>query len=171
MAQPYLRCKCYDLLQLYTLLHLLCVLDDVGGVRIPYLCTPFQCMNIGELLHYLFRTLVLDLLDCFSPSWGCLEFHLICNLWILNKVLFPLNIHHWICAFDFTRILRNAQLFQELILYQPSKFFLPISAIDANGEEVPEGLREFGFYAFVAFAFNALCILACLSCKVAIFII
>ena len=32
---------------------------------------------------------------------------------------------------------------EELILYWPSKFF-PISAIDANGGEVLEGLRELG---------------------------
>ena len=31
---------------------------------------------------------------------------------------------------------------EELILYWPSKIFLPISAIDANGGEVLEGLRE-----------------------------
>ena len=40
MAQPYLWCKCYDLLLLYALLHLLRILDDFGGARIPYLCTP-----------------------------------------------------------------------------------------------------------------------------------
>ena len=33
-------------------LHLLSVLDDFGGVRVPYLCTPPLCMNIGELLHF-----------------------------------------------------------------------------------------------------------------------
>ena len=62
MAQPYLWCKCYVLLWRYAHLHLWCVLDDFGGVRIPYLCTPQLCMNIGELLHFFFRTLALDLL-------------------------------------------------------------------------------------------------------------
>ena len=37
---------------------------------------------------------------------------------------------------------------EELTLYWPSKIFLPISAIDANGGEVLEGLREFGFREF-----------------------
>ena len=39
MAQPYLWCGCNDLFEFYTLLHLLYVLDDFGGVRIPFLCT------------------------------------------------------------------------------------------------------------------------------------
>ena len=44
MAQPYLWCKCYVLCAMcyvlfYALLHLLYVLDDFGGVRIPFLCT------------------------------------------------------------------------------------------------------------------------------------
>ena len=72
LAQPYLCCKCYDLLLLYAHLHLLRVLDDFGGVRIPYLCTPIVHEHWGASL-FLFRTLVLDLLDCFSPLWRCLE--------------------------------------------------------------------------------------------------
>ena len=51
LAQPHLWCKCYDLLLHYALLHLLSVLDDFGGARMPYLCTP-MCMNNGELLRF-----------------------------------------------------------------------------------------------------------------------
>ena len=51
-------------------------------------------------------------------------------------------IRQWICAFDSTHILRNAHFMEKFILYWPSRIFLPISAIDANGGEVLEGLRE-----------------------------
>ena len=51
LAQPHRWCKCYDLLLHYALLHLLRVLDDFGGVRIPYLYTPYLCI-IGELLRF-----------------------------------------------------------------------------------------------------------------------
>jgi hypothetical protein len=42
--------------------------------------------------------------------------------------------------------MRNAHVGEELILYWPSNFFLPISAIGANGGEVLEGLREMVLY-------------------------
>ena len=37
---------------------------------------------------------------------------------------------------DSTHIMRNAHIMEELSLYWPSRFFPPISAMDANGGEV-----------------------------------
>ena len=98
---------------------------------------------------FLFRILFSDLLVCPSPLWRCLEWvHLICNLWILNIVWFPPNILHWICAFDFTHILRNSHFMEELILYWPSKFFLPFRQSMPMGEKFRgfKGIWDLCFY-------------------------
>ena len=64
--------------------------------------------------------------------------------------LIPLTIHHWICAFDFTHILRNVQLVEELILYWPSKFFFPFRQSMPMGEKF-RGFKGIWFYASVWF--------------------
>ena len=57
------------------------------------------------------------------------------NLWILNIIWFSPTIHHWIGAFDFTQILRNAHFVEELILYWPSKIFFPFRQSIPMGEK------------------------------------
>ena len=95
---------------------------------------------------FLFRTLVLDLFDCLSPLWRCLEWlHLISNLWILNIVWFPLTIHCWICAFDFTHILRNAHFMEKFILYWLPKFFFPFRQSMPMGEKFRGFKGNLGF--------------------------
>ena len=86
MAQPHLWCKCYDLLLHYALLHLLRVLDDFGGARMPFLCTPQLCMKIGELLRfYLELSLwIFRLLFSFVEMFKMISSF--CNLLILNIV-------------------------------------------------------------------------------------
>ena len=63
---------------------------------------------------------------------------------ILNIVWFPPSIRHWICAFDSTRIMRNAHLMEELSLYWPSKFFTHFGNWCQWGRSF-EGLRELAF--------------------------
>ena len=62
---------------------------------------------------------------------------------ILNIVWLPSSIHHWICAFDSTQIMRSAHLGEELILYWPSKVFTHFGTCCQWGRSL-EGLREFG---------------------------
>ena len=134
LAQPHLWCKCYDLLLHYALLHLSSVLNDFGGVRIPYSCTTSNGAWTLGASPSLFRTLTCSNHKTLCFIWFVGSSRLLisfvemfrtisslCNLWILNIVWFPLLIHHWICLFDSTHILRNAHLFEELILYWPSK--------------------------------------------------
>ena len=100
-----------------------------------------------------FRTLALDLSDCFYPLWRCLQwFHLICNRWILNIIWFPLTIRQWICAFDFTHILRNAHFMEDLILYRLSKFFFPFR------QSMPMGEKFRGFKGIWVLCFCCICL-------------
>ena len=71
-----------------------------------------------------------------------------------SLISFP-TIRYWICAFDFTHIMRNAHIMGELLLYWPSKFFLPFR------QSMPMGERSRGFkeYEFVVLH---LCILCCM---------
>ena len=48
------------------------------------------------------------------------------------------------CALVFTHFMRIAHIMEKLSLYGPSKIFPLILAMDANGGEVLEGLRERG---------------------------
>ena len=100
---------------------------------------------------FLFRTLALDLFDCLSSLWRCLRMTSpYVQFLILNIVWFPLTIHQWICAFDSTHILRNAHLFEEIMLNWPSKFFLPFQQSMPMGKKF-RGFKEIWFYAFVWF--------------------
>ena len=54
---------------------------------------------------------------------------------LYSLISFP-TIRHWICVFYFTHIMRNAHFMGELLLYWPSKFFPPISPVDADGGEI-----------------------------------
>ena len=45
-AQPYFYSKCLASLLFYDLLHLFCVLKDIWGVMIPYLCTLYSNAKI-----------------------------------------------------------------------------------------------------------------------------
>jgi hypothetical protein len=60
-----------------------------------------------------------------------------------SLISFP-TIRHWICAFDFTHIMRNAHIMGELLLYWPSKFFLPFRQSMPMGEKF-RGFKGFGF--------------------------
>ena len=138
MAQPYLWCKCYDLFLLYAHFHLLRVLDDFGEVRIPYLCTPQQCMNIWELLH-----VYLELLFWISRL-------LLFFVEMFRMILSFCNL--WISAFVFTDNLSNAHLLEELLLYWPSKFFFPF------WQWMPMGEKFRGFKGIWVLCFCCICL-------------
>jgi hypothetical protein len=74
-----------------------------------------------------------------------------------SLISFP-TIRHWICAFDFTHIMRNAHIMGELLLYWPSKFFLPFRQSMPMGEKF-RGFKGIWFYALVSF------LSICLSCS------
>jgi hypothetical protein len=133
VAQPYDYCKCYSLFLIYALLHMFCVLNDIEGVMIPCLCTLYSnakniliCARTLGSFPILFRTLLRPYHNIFFCLFGS---------WILNIVWFPPKIHHWICALDFTHILRIAHLTEELSLYWPSKFFRPFRQLVPMGEK------------------------------------
>ena len=64
-----------------------------------------------------------------------------CILWIPNIVWAPPFIHKWVCAFDSTHIMRNAQIKEELLLYWSSKFFFHFGTWCQWGRSL-EGLGE-----------------------------
>ena len=137
--------ECYDLLLHYALLHLLRVLDDFGGARMPYLCTPHFVHEHWGASPFLFRTLALYHFDCFSSLWRCLKwFHPFCNLLILNMVWFPLISVKRDCK---PSLWRNSY-------YNGSLNFSSHFGNRCQWGRSLEGLREFRFYAFVAFAFK-----------------
>ena len=141
-------------------LHLVCVLHDMEGVRIPCLCILNSNANIliyvwtlGSFLIS-FRALYLSYHDIFFCPFGSLIACFICwsflylviyeQSLILNIVWIPSSIRHWICAFDFTHIMRNAHLGEELTLYWLSEFFTHFGTCCQWGRSL-EGLREW-FY-------------------------
>ena len=68
------------------------------------------------------------------------------------------------CALVFTHFMRIAHIMEKLSLYGPSKIFLLILAMDANGGEVLEGLREPGrsccaLSLFLKLSLSCICIL------------
>ena len=108
-------------------LYLVCVLHDIEGVRIPCLCILYSNANILNYVWTLgsflisFRVLYLSYHDVFLLSnwiFDCLLYLLKLSspcyhfaiFLILNIVWIPSSIHHWICAFDSTQIMRNARL-------------------------------------------------------------
>ena len=66
-----------------------------------------------------------------------------------SLISFPI-IRHWIRASNFTHIMRNAHIMGELLLYWPSKFFLPFRQSMPMGEKF-RGFKGIWFYAFVWF--------------------
>ena len=58
-----------------------------------------------------------------------------CILWILNIVWISSFVRNWICAFDSTHNMRNAQIKEELILYWSSRFFSPFWHLLPMGEK------------------------------------
>ena len=74
-----------------------------------------------------------------------------------SLISFP-TIRHWICAFDFTHIMRNAHILGELLLYWPSKFFSSHFGNQCQWGRSLEGLGIW-FYALVSF------LSICLSCS------
>ena len=152
MAQPYLWCKCYVLF--YALLHLLCVLDDFGGGRIPFFVHSSIVHEHWGASPFSFRTFFLDPFDCFFSLCGDFKKKKRMSSFAIfrsfNIVWFPLPIRHWICALDFTHILRNAHLMEELILYWLSKILLSFRQWIPMGEKF-RGFKGIWFYAFVWF--------------------
>ena len=132
-------------------LYIICVLHGMEGVRIPCLCILYSNANILNYVWTLgsflisFRALYLSYRDIFFYPIGSLIACFICwsflflviyvQSLILNIVWIPSSIHHWICAFDSTQIMRHAHLGEDLILYWLSRFS-PILALVANGGEV-----------------------------------
>ena len=107
----------------------------------------------------------------FLGSFGCL-LHLLKPLnyviflqsLILVIVWFPPSIRHWIRAFDFTHIMRNAQLIEELSLYWPYNFFTYFGNWCQWGRSL-EGLREFGLclcFVLKHFPFMHCIVLVCI---------
>ena len=82
MAQPHLWCKCFVLLYFFYILAL-------GECSRWFWGSKDSIFVHSSIVHehwgaspFLFRTLALDLFDCLSSLWRCLEWlHLICNLW------------------------------------------------------------------------------------------
>ena len=66
-----------------------------------------------------------------------------------SLISFP-TIRHWIRAFDFTHIMRNAPTMGELLLYWSSKFFLPFRQSMPMGEKF-RGFKGIWFYALISF--------------------
>ena len=83
----------------------------------------------------------LDLLIACFISWCFSTLSSFCNLLILNIVWFPPSIRQWISSFDFTHIMRNAHIMEELSLYWPSRFFAHFGNRCKWGRSL-EGLRE-----------------------------
>ena len=111
--------------------------DDHIIISIFHLVSSF-C----QLVHWIFWLLA-SFVDASSPC------HFFCNPLILNIVWFPPSICHWICAFDFTQIMRNTHMLEDLSLYWPSRFFAQFGNGCQWGRSL-EGLREFGYdYCFV----------------------
>ena len=141
-------------------LYIVCVLNNIEGVRIPCLCILYSNANILNYAQTLgsflisFRALYLSYHDIFFCSIGSLIACFICwssphhvifmQSLILNIVWFPSSIHHWICALDSTQIMRSAHFGEELTLYWPSKFFTHFDNRCQWGRSL-EGLREW-FY-------------------------
>ena len=161
MAQPYRWCKCFDLFLLYAHLHLLRVLDDFGGVRIPCLCTPHLGMNIGELLR------------------GYLEL----SLWIFRLLFSFVEMFKMISSFlqsfdpQYSLISSNYSLkgivitfMEELLLYWISKFLFPLRQSMPMGEKF-RGFKGIWVLCFCCICHSCACILARLSCKDALFFI
>ena len=69
-----------------------------------------------------------------------------CILWILNIVWISSFVRNWICAFDSTHNMRNAQIKEELILYWSSRFFLHFCC--QWGRSL-EGLGEVGWFMHI----------------------
>ena len=74
-----------------------------------------------------------------------------------SLISFP-TIRYWICAFDFTHIMRNTHTMGELFLYWPSTFFLPFRQSMPMGEKF-RGFKGIWCYALVSF------LSICLSCS------
>ena len=90
-----------------------------------------------------FRTLTLDLLDCFSPLWRCVKwFHLFAIFdpqYNLISSIFPLK------GFVIT-------FMEELILYWLSKFFFPFR------QSMPTGEKFRGFKGIWVLCFCCICL-------------
>ena len=71
-----------------------------------------------------------------------------CILWILNIVWISSFVRNWICAFDSTHNMRNAQIKEELILYWSSRFFLHFGTCCQWGRSL-EGLGEVGWFMHI----------------------
>ena len=81
---------------------------------------------------------ILWMFDSIVISFGCI-------LWMLNIVWISSFVHNWICAFDSTHNMRNAQIKKELILYWPSRFFFHFGTCCQWGRSL-EGLGEVGWF-------------------------
>jgi hypothetical protein len=120
------------------------VLNNIEGVTIPCLCTLYfnsngiSCAQTLGSFFILFRALFWSyhnifiwlFLDHLFALFFFLEdyplCYFVCNLLILNIVLFPPNFCLWICACVLTHFfLEHAHLEEELSLYRPSKPFRP----------------------------------------------
>ena len=154
--------KRIDFYQYY--MSLVCVLNDIEGVRIPCLCILYSNAKIQVYARTLgsflisFRSLFssyhdilfcpihsLDLLIVCFICWSFLNRVILLQSLIFNIVWFPPSIHRWIRAFDFTHIMRNAHLGEELVLYWPSKFLVHFGTCCQWGRSL-EGLREMVLY-------------------------
>ena len=115
--------------------------------------------------RFLFRTLICSNHKTLCSIWFAGSSRFLISFWgdvwryifyfqslILNIARFLLSIHQWICAFDSTHILRNAHFMEELILYWPSKFFLPFR------QSMPMGEKFRGFKGIWVLCFCRICL-------------
>ena len=80
-----------------------------------------------------------------------------CILWMLNIVWISSFVRNWICAFDSTHNMRNAQIKEEPILYWLSRFFFHFGTCCQWGRSL-EGLGEVGwFLSFLLIYFCCAC--------------
>ena len=119
--------------------------------------------SLFHLEHYISLIMISSfcpigsLIACFI-CWSLLHHVIFMQSLVLNIVWLPSSIRHWICAFDFTHIMRNAHIMGELLLYWPSKFFLLFRQSMPMGEKF-RGFKGIWFYALVSF------LSICLSCS------
>ena len=128
VAKHFICCKLFCFFSHLYSLACACVRFYLGGSEDSMLCTlywntnPICARTLGSSL-LIFRTFFwIFLIACFF-CWSFFLFDILLQSLDpqYSLISFP-TIRYWICAFDFTHIMRNAHIMGELLLYWPSKF-------------------------------------------------